>query len=214
MGPLMMTPVLKGVSFLDCGIAARVFAGEAASGDTHVLCPTRAGALVAVVDGLGHGADAAAAAQRAGTALAAHCEQPVIPLVRQCHEALVGTRGVALSLAAFNTADDTVTWLAVGNVEAVLLRGDARTVPAKESVVMRGGVVGARLPLLQASVTTVAPGDLLILATDGIRPGFADRLDVALPTQQLADHILAGYGRGTDDALVLVARYAGRRPDA
>jgi hypothetical protein len=210
----MMTPTLKRVSFLDCGIASRAFGGEAASGDAHVLCPTAAGALVAVVDGLGHGAGAAAAAERAAGVLSRHCDEPVIQLVRRCHEALVGTRGVALSLAAFTTADDTVSWLAVGNVEAALLRGDAQAVPARESIVMRGGVVGARLPLLQAAVTTVVRGDLLILATDGIRPGFADRLDVSQPTQQLADHILAGYGRGTDDALVLVARYAGRKPTA
>jgi len=55
----------------------------------------------------------------------------------------------------------------------------------------------------------VAPGDLLIFATDGIREGFAEGLPTDATPQQLADQILARSGKGTDDALVLVARYAG-----
>lgn len=210
----MVAAVLDGVPFLDCGVAAHVYAGQSRSGDSYVLVPTPAGALVAVVDGLGHGGEAADAAERAAEVLADHASDSVIGLVRRCHNALIGTRGVALSLAAFDAREDTVTWLAVGNVEALLVRADAHAAPRREAIVMRGGVVGARLPLLQASMTTVVRGDLLVFATDGIKSGFADRLDVSLPAQQLADQILAGYGRDTDDALVLVCRYAGRRAAA
>ena len=62
-----------------------------------------------------------------------------------------------------------MTWLGVGNVEGVLIRADTRATPAAESVLLRGGVVGYQLPALQASVVPVSRGDLLILATDGIR---------------------------------------------
>jgi len=55
----------------------------------------------------------------------------------------------------------------------------------------------------------VAPGDTLVLATDGIQSGFADELAVDASPQQLADQILARSGKSTDDALVLVARYVG-----
>src|SRR5438552_424629 len=58
-------------------------------------------------------------------------------------------------------------------------------------------------------VKRVARGDLLIFATDGIRGGFTEGLPTDATPQQLADEILARYGKGTDDALVLVARYAG-----
>jgi serine phosphatase RsbU (regulator of sigma subunit) len=209
----MMTAV-KGVSFLDCGLAARAFEGEASSGDAYVLCPSRAGALLAVVDGLGHGEEAASAAQRASTVISEHPDDSVLSLVRRCHQALVGTRGVAMSVASFDARDDTISWLAVGNVEAVLLRSEAGAAPPREQIVMRGGVVGARLPLLRASIMTVVSGDVLIIATDGIRPGFAERLDVTQPSQQLADQILAGYGRSDDDALVLVARYLSQQRPA
>ncbi len=71
------------------------------------------------------------------------------------------------------------------------------------------GVVGSHLPPLEAGVLTVHPGDTLIVATDGIRRGFAEDLPRAVPPQRAADLILARYRSGTDDALVLVARYLG-----
>jgi hypothetical protein len=55
-------------------------------------------------------------------------------------------------------------------------------------------------------------GDTLIFATDGIREGFTEGLALSDPPQQLADRILARYTKGTDDALVLVARHAGWGP--
>jgi len=81
-----------------------------------------------------------------------------------------------------------------------------------EAILLRSGVVGLELPQLRASVTTLAPGDLLVMATDGIRSGFAERLSAAQATQRLADQILADYRKSTDDALVLVARYLGGAP--
>jgi serine/threonine protein phosphatase PrpC len=67
--------------------------------------------------------------------------------------------------------------------------------------------VGSELPRLHPETLRVAPGDTLILATDGIREGFAEGLPVEATPQQVADHILARHGKGTDDALVLVARF-------
>ena len=85
----------------------------------------------------------------------------------------------------------------------------AKTTSASETLLLRSGVVGSHLPPLSASVHAVNPGDMLILATDGIRPGFAEELLPLVPPQPAADRILSRYARGTDDALVLVARYRG-----
>ncbi len=194
---------------IDWGVATLALAGEAESGDLHLVKPVGRGVLVAAVDGLGHGADAAAAARAAVTALDRHGDEFLIPVVRKCHEALIGTRGVVLSLAYLDGAKRTLTWLGIGNVEGVLLHADARARRARGSLVTRGGIVGSELPPLRADVQPVAPGDLLIFATDGIRGGFAEGLPTDATPQQLADHILARHGKGTDDALVLVARYAG-----
>ncbi len=144
-----------------------------------------------------------------GSDTATNAEKSMISLVRRCHEALMKTRGVVMTLASLNGLENTLTWMAVGNVEGRLLRRDERAAPASESVLLRGGLVGYQLPGLHTSVVPIAPGDLLILATDGVRPGFADGVNVSQTPGQLAGQILSEHFKGTDDALVLVARYLG-----
>jgi len=100
---------------------------------------------------------------------------------------------------------------AVGNVAAVLLRAGRQNFDGRHVVQNRGGVVGYRLPSLAVSTLEVARGDLLVMATDGIKAGFVDEIDrEARDPDLLAAVLLAGYSRRTDDALVLVARYLGR----
>ena len=196
-------------ALIDWGVATLMLAGEQESGDLHLIKPVGTGVLVSVVDGLGHGAEAAAAARAAVAALNRHAQESVLPLLQRCHQALAGTRGVVVSVALFDRADGSMTWLGVGNVEGVLLYADSGRRRGRERLVTRGGIVGSELPPLRAEVLAVAPGDTLILATDGIRSGFADDLAIDAPPQQLADQILARSGKSTDDALVLVARYLG-----
>jgi negative regulator of sigma-B (phosphoserine phosphatase) len=192
---------------IEWGIAALPLPGQGASGDGHLVKAFPNGVLVAVVDGLGHGPEAAEAAAIAIHTLENHSEQPVISLMNRCHEALRSTRGVAMSLASYTVSDSTLTWVAVGNVEGVLLRGNGRTTDERESLLLRGGVLGTRLPSLSADSLTLGGGGVLILATDGIDSGFAETLTVTDPPQTIADRILAGHRRTTDDALVLVARF-------
>jgi hypothetical protein len=117
-----------------------------------------------------------------------------------------------MSLASFNALDNTMTWLGVGNVEGLLLRADVAADPPRENVLLRGGVVGYQLPALHTATLPVTRGDVLILATDGIRGGFAEDVTLSDPPQRIAEHILARRATGMDDALVLVARYLGREP--
>jgi len=166
-----------------------------------------------VVDGLGHGEEAAAAAKLAVTTLDQFSREPVAPLVQRCHEALVGTRGVVMSVAYFDPTRDTMTWVGLGNVEGVLVHENWAERSARTSLVTRGGIVGAQLDALPVRpwVIPVLPGDLLVFATDGIRSGFAEDISRRDTPQQIADLLLSRYGKGTDDALVLAARYLGHR---
>jgi serine/threonine protein phosphatase PrpC len=197
---------------VEWGAAALPLEGQAESGDLHVVQPFAKGVLVAVVDGLGHGPEAALAAKMAVATLEDYAHEPVVSLLKRCHQRLIRTRGVVMSLASFNALDNTMTWLGVGNVEGVLLRADATASPARESILLRGGVLGYQLPTLRASILPVTRGDILIFATDGIRDGFVEDVTLSDPPQQIAEHILARRARGTDDALVLVARYLGHEP--
>jgi hypothetical protein len=187
------------------------------SGDAHLVTSFPGGVLVAAVDGLGHGPEAVTAANLAITTLRENAWESVVALLQRCHEQLKGTRGVVMSLASFTMHGGLMTWGGVGDVEGVLLRGAPDADPARESLPLRGGVVGYQLPVVRSTALSVKPEDLLIFATDGIRSSFVEdpllynpliRLAKDGP-RQLADHLLAHYGKATDDALVLVARYLG-----
>jgi negative regulator of sigma-B (phosphoserine phosphatase) len=198
-------------ALIDWGVAASTLPGQAHSGDLHLVKPVATGVLVAVVDGLGHGTEAATAARTAVNTLNEHASESVLALLERCHWALKGSRGVVMSLAFANGHQNALTWAGVGNVDCTLIHAGAAAParPSRVSLVTRGGIVGSELPPVRAQVLPLARGDVLIFATDGIREGFSDGLQLEAPPQQLAEQILSQHGKGTDDALVLVARYQG-----
>jgi phosphoserine phosphatase RsbX len=194
---------------VEYGVANFVLPGQGESGDQHLVCCNRNGILVAAIDGIGHGEAAANASKAAAALLRNSADQPIISLVERCHEILRATRGVVLSLASVDSGQGMMTWLGVGNVQGVLMRADAKNGNAQESLLLRAGVVGSQLPALQGTVLPIARGDTLFLATDGVRSDFSMTLSARENPQRAADRILAQYGSGNDDALVLVARLTG-----
>ena len=191
---------------LEYGVARFVLPGQSASGDLHIVRCNRDGALIAAIDGIGHGEEAANAARVAADVLQASVNEPIISAMETCHERLRSTRGVVLSMATIHTADGMMTWLGVGNVQGVLVRGGQRERRVREELLLRGGVVGSQLPPLQATVLPVACGDTLVFATDGVRGDFMEGFSVRENPQRAADRILAKHCTGNDDALVLVVR--------
>lgn len=192
---------------IDWAVAGRALSGHARSGDHHVVKPFRGGVLVAVLDGLGHGEEAGDASDIGAATLEDHAGEPVESLLKRCHDGLLGTRGVAMTLASIDASAHRMSYIGVGNVEGILVRSNGRGgPPTREGMMLRGGVVGYRLPPLRTNHLSVGRGDTLIMATDGIRSGFIEALRPSEPPQQMADRILARFARPNDDALVLVAR--------
>ena len=197
---------------VEWSVAKRCRRGEATSGDLAVVAVRPGGALVAGVDGLGHGAEAARAAGRAGAIVRASPGRDLALLMKHCHIALRGTRGAAISLAFISTSAGGVTWLGVGNVEGRVLSGDPWAIRPKGSLALGNGVPGHELPPVRAATLELRIGDVLVLATDGVEAVFADSLDISGSTQAISERILADHWRPTDDALVVALRYLGVRP--
>jgi negative regulator of sigma-B (phosphoserine phosphatase) len=195
---------------LEWSIAAATMPGETESGDRYWAGVVSNGMVFAVIDGLGHGPAAAAAAGIAIATLDQHIGDPVTQLLHHCHEALRGSRGVTMSLAAFNTEEAMLTWIGVGNVECALLHRDVG-LPC-DKLLLRNGVVGVRSPGPRAEELPVRPGDILTMVTDGVTAERAICISMRGRLEAMADGILADGGKGTDDALVLVARYRGAQP--
>src|SRR5689334_23199062 len=84
---------------VEWGLATKSRHGEAMSGDLAVVSLLPEGALVAGIDGLGHGSEAARAARKAAEVVCEGRSRDLVMLVQRCHAALRGTRGAAISLA-------------------------------------------------------------------------------------------------------------------
>jgi len=194
---------------LEWGVATRALEGQSESGDMAVVVPFDHGVLAAAVDGLGHGPEAARAARVAVDLMKDCAGESVMRLAELAHEQLKETRGAVMSLARFATPDNTLTWLGLGNVQGRLVRHKDSQKTTFESLPLVGSIVGYRLPPLRPVTLPVEPGDLLILATDGVRGNFEWTGNLAARPDAVARHILDREMTGIDDALVLVTRFLG-----
>ncbi len=190
-------------------VASEPLDGEEVCGDCAAVREFGRYALAAAVDGVGHGVEAARVATVA-TEVLDDFHGPVIPLFQRCHERLKNTRGVVMSVAAFNGEHDTMTWLGVGNIQGVLLRARPDAARPNENLLVFGGLLGYQMPPLRAITVAVAPGDLLVMGTDGVSGEFADHVPALEEPAAIANRLLLQYRRGNDDSLVLVARYMGK----
>ena len=195
---------------IEWSVASRALPGESVSGDLHIVVSTADGVLVAVVDGLGHGEEATAAARIAAVVMEQHAQEPVVTIVQCCHRALQRTRGVVLTIISINTTENAITALGIGNVETVLVRARADARSRRESILLRCGVVGYQLPTLHASVLPVSVGDVIVFATDGVRDDFSELVSTTDTPARLTEKIITQKFRGTDDGLVLACKYLGR----
>lgn len=194
-------------SALELGIAERALSGEPRSGDRAVLVHYDGGALVAAIDGLGHGGEAADAADAAAAVLSAHPDEEPARLIEACHRALARTRGAVMTLAWFDLVGRSMIWTGVGNVEGRLVHASAGPRAPTHGALTKGGVVGYNLPSIKVTGTDLDDGDVMVLATDGIDSGFARAIASGGSAQDIADRILRHHGKASDDALVVVVRY-------
>jgi hypothetical protein len=196
---------------MEWATAARARSGEIVCGDRWVAVASGPdAALFGVIDGLGHGEPAAAAARCAEQVLTTAGDRPLEDLITLCHRELAATRGAAITLVRTDFASGTLHWTGVGNVSAHLLTRTAAGVDSRSTVRLLGGIVGDQLPDLTATDgVALRTGNILVMATDGIGENHTEEIEFAATAETLAERILRGHRRGTDDALVLVAKHRG-----
>jgi len=185
--------------------------GESVCGDRMIAVDVDGtAALIGVLDGLGHGTEAAEAASCGVDVLRAARAEPLDVLVQRCHRALSGTRGVAMTLARLDFRTDTLSWAGIGNVAADLVAKHPAGVEVRSSARLAGGIVGYRIPeALTPQEVPIRPGDLLVITSDGIVEDHLDDIDFAASSLAIADQILRRHAKDSDDALVLAARHRG-----
>lgn len=193
---------------LAIGTATRPIPGETENGDASQVSWQGGACRIALVDGVGHGPPAAAAANAACATLTAHPELDPAAALRECHRALAGTRGAVIGIARIDPAAARLTFAGVGNIEASLWLEGSRQRP-----ISYRGILGVALPSVRAFDFDLAGDWCLLLHSDGISsraeietlPEFATRQMPAL-----AEAVLARWARPTDDATVIAVCPAAR----
>ncbi|MEF3274668.1 MAG: SpoIIE family protein phosphatase [Chloroflexus sp.] len=186
---------------LSWGAALRPKLGQSVSGDAYVILPYQTDRLiVAVIDGLGGGDAAAEAARRAASVVESHPALDLTDLMRQADRALIGSRGAVMALLRIDASARTAEFVGVGNV-GIHVYSDLVIKP-----ISKNGIVGYRLPQLLRLTYTYNSGDTFVLYSDGISSRFITESppDLRQSPQQIADEILARFGKDNDDATVVV----------
>lgn len=160
---------------------------------------------LALADGLGHGAEAHVAAATAMRQLATDEATRLAELFARCDRALIDTRGVALSVVDILPAESVIVHAAVGNIRTLLIQssGTKRLGGAR-------GIVGAGFDGLRPERLPIAPGDWLLLFSDGLpeNAGLAEALCDVWPSDALAERLLNDWAGDHDDAGLLLYRHA------
>src|SRR2546429_6375211 len=95
---------------VEWGVASQTLAGEVESGDKHVVKIFPHGALLAALDGLGHGGEAAAAANMAGRGFQTSEKESIIFLLQRCPESFCSTPGVGVRHAGLYSLGQSMCW--------------------------------------------------------------------------------------------------------
>jgi phosphoserine phosphatase RsbX len=196
---------------IEWAVKTRPRPGENVCGDRLIAVDVDGtAALIGALDGLGHGVEAAEAASLGVEVLRDARTESLDVLVQRCHRALSGTRGAAMTLVRIDFQTDTLSWVGIGNVAADLVAKHPGGVEVRSSARLAGGIVGYRIPeALTPQQVPIRPGDLLVIASDGIFEGHLDDIDFAAPALTIAGQILHNHAKDSDDALVLTARHRG-----
>jgi phosphoserine phosphatase RsbX len=194
--------------FLEWAVAGRAMPGEKRSGDLATVQTSASRCVLAVIDGLGHGDEAADAAELAAQAIEQNRAEPLEALMLLTHEELATSRGVAATVAIIDGESGRMDWVGVGNVDGLVVRADDEVRPRTLGVFLCRGVLGYRLPPLHMSAPVhLEDGDSIIIATDGVRGDLTGAVSPEIPVGRSADTILAQCAIADDDALVFVGRY-------
>jgi phosphoserine phosphatase RsbX len=191
---------------IDWGFASQTMPGQSVCGDGFFVQIWENQALFALMDGLGHGPEAARAVEVASKALDEHHHSGVVLDLLYVHNALHYTRGVCIAAALIDMTVGAMSWAGIGDVDGILIRpvtNERRWMPHRNGVL---GMASDLVRKLRLSVEPVASGDLIMFATDGVSRRHAPMLDRTRDPQSIAEDLLVMNAKGTDDASVLAVR--------
>jgi anti-sigma regulatory factor (Ser/Thr protein kinase) len=196
--------VVPGNGALASGVICTEKRGESVCGDNWALLQGRGRVVAFVVDGLGHGLEAATAARAAVEIVKGKAHLGAPDLMDLVHGALRATRGAAAAIAMLQPESELCIFCGVGNISAsIRSRGVSR------SMVSHNGTLGHRVRKIQEFQYPFPKGSLLVMHSDGMAthwdlaayPGIETRHPALVASALYRDH-----SRERDDLTVLALR--------
>lgn len=186
------------------GVISEALKGQTVCGDAYFIKEFENKVLIAVIDGLGHGTDAAVAADTTVEYLKNNYRKNLTEIIKSCHEELKKTRGAAIGIALIDLKSSALRYAGVGNIE---VRVKSQTTIRLVSV---SGILGYNLCKVREEEFPYRQGDIIILHSDGISAKFDLNLYppefLGQHPQTIAERIAAEFGRERDDLTIVVAR--------
>jgi anti-sigma regulatory factor (Ser/Thr protein kinase) len=202
-------PLVRGAepdALVDVGAVCVPIDGETVCGDGWAVIQTADRAVILLVDGLGHGSSAAAAADVAIATFRTLVTRQPREIVTALHEALRATRGAALGVADVTATADgaAIRYCGVGNTVATLVgEGSPRALPSMN------GTAGLQVRSMQEFTQPWTAGAMLVMHTDGITTRWradAYRGILVRDPAIFAAALHRDHTRGRDDSTVLAFR--------
>jgi anti-sigma regulatory factor (Ser/Thr protein kinase) len=177
---------------------------EAVSGDGWAMHLGDDGIAAVMVDGLGHGPLAHAAAHAGIDAWMAEAQSEPDMALQAMDTAMRGTRGGAVAATRFDRRSDTLRYAGVGNIA-----GSLHTLEGSRGLASHPGIVGTQARRTRPFDFSPVQGRLLILHSDGLQsrwnllnyPGLVTRHPGVITALLHRD-----FSRGRDDATVFAIR--------
>ncbi|MCE5231090.1 serine/threonine-protein phosphatase [bacterium] len=189
---------------IETRLIRRSLAGdEADCGDAGLVRISGAYCLLALVDALGHGPEAADVANHAIRFMESHDTLAPCEMLTGMHEALKGTRGAVASVCRLDLETGALAYAGIGNIAAKIFG------PRYLSFVNMEGVIGYSMRRSKQFTAELTAGHVLALCSDGVRSGFdpAELNDILRDSADfIAAQIMSRFGKTDDDASCLVAR--------
>lgn len=177
---------------------------EEACGDAWHLHADGQAVAMTLIDGLGHGLQAADAAQ-AGVAAAAQRGTASAPdLINALHAGMCGSRGGAAAVARVDVASGALEFAGIGNISATLCEPTG-----SRGMASHPGIVGVQFRKAQPFHFHTTAGTLLLMHSDGLQarwslrdyPGLLHRHPALIVAVLQRD-----FDRGRDDVGIIALR--------
>lgn len=189
------------------GVASRPALGMRVNGDAYLIKEWDGQALLALMDGLGHGEEASAASEEAKEYVAENFTRDLEQIVRGLHVQLHKTRGVVAGLVRIDRVGRRLLFCGVGNTE-VRVVGEPPMHPTSLD-----GIIGLNLRKAKKFEYRYDSLRAVVLHSDGISGRF-DLLGYQSAYKQpqaVAERIVAEFGKEHDDATIIIAVEDARR---